>query len=589
MGGVRPAEFWTPYYVNTQMLDLVKRKLKNEPTIFEVAEPFIQKIKQGTLLVIEFVAPLSRFCKAIVDWYDESQLLELTRDQVRAVYRVIRAIKNTLEEFKSTIISRNVKIENPLEWFNFYMDDINDSHSRFKILVEALLRQAEQATIELDNNDDTGQSSRARTIDESFPSKIDVADRKGSPPRRFLDSESESDESDDDAHPFRSGQKRPARNRDREDKPDIKQSTISGAPDLAATGLESSPAIEDEEKKQPGSFARKSRRSTSKIPKSEFETDTPKLWKDESESEEVQQEAASRAIEESKANLMSTYELGADVLGDLWITHELIKSSIHFVVTDKIKEQNFKLPKIDHLTHPRSQLQGLLSAPPTTDEGDEMKALPMELLIVIEIQIENNHILDDPQDYFKLTINRNALLVHKTHLEGSTLRMIIPVNPDFLKLGNNTIKAKLPRATSQRTPKTLKGRITIGIVTMLSEKQIFAESIGAPCSNRRTTMLANRSGVTGGVAQTDPIEGGIIRCPVRGTGCGHVQCFELFGYIQRNKCKSDWICPVPNCSKSCRPFFELEFDNWVFGNNRTTIDNLALQGGGDPSHQAGSS
>ncbi|KNF06178.1 hypothetical protein PSTG_00687 [Puccinia striiformis f. sp. tritici PST-78] len=464
MGGVRPAEFWTPYYVNTQMLDLVKRKLKNEPTIFEVAEPFIQKIKQGTLLVIEFVAPLSRFCKAIVDWYDESQLLELTRDQVRAVYRVIRAIENTLEEFKSTIISRNVKIENPLEWFNFYMDDINDSHSRFKILVEALLRQAEQATIELDNNDDTGQSSRARTIDESFPSKIDVADRKGSPPRRFLDSESESDESDDDAHPFRSGQKRPARNRDREDKPDIKQFTISGAPDLAATGLESSPAIEDEEKKQPGSFARKSRRSTSKIPKSEFETDTPKLWKDE-----------------------------------------------------------------------------------------------------------------------------NALLVHKTHLEGSTLRMIIPVNPDFLKLGNNTIKAKLPRATSQRTPKTLKGRITIGIVTMLSEKQIFAESIGAACSNRRTTMLANRSGVTDGVAQTDPIEGGIIRCPVRGTGCRHVQCFELFGYIQRNKCKSDWICPVPNCHKSCRPFFELEFDNWVFGNNRTTIDNLALQGGGDPSHQAGSS
>ncbi|POW14588.1 hypothetical protein PSTT_02748 [Puccinia striiformis] len=563
MGGVRPAEFWTPYYVNTQMLDLVKRKLKNEPTIFEVAEPFIQKIKQGTLLVIEFVAPLSRFCKAIVDWYDESQLLELTRDQVRAVYRVIRAIKNTLEEFKSTIISRNVKIENPLEWFNFYMDDINDSHSRFKILVEALLRQAEQATIELDNNDDTGQSSRARTIDESFPSKIDVADRKGSPPRRFLDSESESDESDDDAHPFRSGQKRPARNRDREDKPDIKQSTISGAPDLAATGLESSPAIEDEEKKQPGSFARKSRRSTSKIPKSEFETDTPKLWKDESESEEVQQEAASRAIEESKANLMSTYELGADVLGDLWITHELIKSSIHFVVTDKIKEQNFKLPKIDHLTHPRSQLQGLLSAPPTTDEGDEMKALPMELLIVIEIQIENNHILDDPQDYFKLTINRNALLVHKTHLEGSTLRMIIPTTQS--------------RRNYRERLRNEHRRPDICGIDWSALFESTNDDVSQPIRS------------DGGVAQTDPIEGGIIRCPVRGTGCGHVQCFELFGYIQRNKCKSDWICPVPNCSKSCRPFFELEFDNWVFGNNRTTIDNLALQGGGDPSHQAGSS
>ncbi|KAI9626367.1 hypothetical protein KEM48_010426 [Puccinia striiformis f. sp. tritici PST-130] len=442
----------------------VKRKLKNEPTIFEVAEPFIQKIKQGTLLVIEFVAPLSRFCKAIVDWYDESQLLELTGT---------KAIKNTLEEFKSTIISRNVKIENPLEWFNFYMDDINDSHSRFKILVEALLRQAEQATIELDNNDDTGQSSRARTIDESFPSKIDVADRKGSPPRRFLDSESESDESDDDAHPFRSGQKRPARN-------------------------QSSPAIEDEEKKQPGSFARKSRRSTSKIPKSEFETDTPKLWKDESESEEVQQEAASRAIEESKANLMSTYELGADVLGDLWITHELIKSSIHFVVTDKIKEQNFKLPKIDHLTHPRSHLTN-------------------ELSIVIEIQIENNQILDDPQDYFKLTINRNALLVHKTHLEGSTLRMIIPVNPDFLKLGSEITESDFATNTED-----VERKDNDWIVTML--QPIRSDRWSRP----------NR-----------PDRRGIIRCPVRGTGCGHVQCFELFGYIQRNKCKSDWICPVP--------------------------------------------
>ncbi|POV96596.1 hypothetical protein PSTT_15544 [Puccinia striiformis] len=516
--GVRPPEFWQPYYHNTQMLDLVRQKLQNEPTIFEVSEPFIQKIKEGTLQVLEFVAPLSS--SAIVDWYDASKLLELSRDQVRAVYRVIRAIKNTLEGFKSTILSRNVKIPNPLVWFDFYLKDINDHHSSLKSRVEAQLRQ-------------TGQSTTIEVADtnESFLSTVDVADRKVSPPGRlsFLDAESDSDGSDDDAHPFRSGQKRPARHRHGEDKPDIEQLTMCSAPDLVA--IDQNPA----------------RRLRMKR-------------------EQQQQEAADRAIEDGRKDLVNAYELRAEVLGDLWITHQLIKSSIHFNVTEKVKEQNFKLPKIDHLTYPRSQLQGSLSTPPTTsDGGDEMKALPMELLIIIEIPIENNQILDDPQGYFKLTLNGNSLLVDKTHLDGATLRMIIPVHPAFLKLVNNTIKAKLPQGTLQQKPKTIKGKITIGVVTMVSEKEIFERSITAPCPNKRTAILANRSGVTDGAAQIDPIEGGIIRCPVRGTACAHVQCFELYKFIQLNKFKSDWICPVENCDKTCKPFFELEFDNWVFG------------------------
>ncbi|POV94789.1 hypothetical protein PSTT_16643 [Puccinia striiformis] len=554
--GVRPPEFWQPYYHNTQMLDLVRQKLQNEPTIFEVSEPFIQKIKEGTLQVLEFVAPLSRFCKAIVDWYDASKLLELSRDQVRAVYRVIRAIKNTLEGFKSTILSRNVKIPNPLVWFDFYLKDINDHHSSLKSRVEAQLRQ-------------TGQSTTIEVADtnESFLSTVDVADRKVSPPGRlsFLDAESDSDGSDDDAHPFRSGQKRPARHRHGEDKPDIEQLTMCSAPDLVAIGPKSSSETEDEEKVPAGSSAINSGQSTSKIAKSESDTDTPRLKVEpEIESEQQQQEAADRAIEDGRKDLVNAYELRAEVLGDLWITHQLIKSSIHFNVTEKVKEQNFKLPKIDHLTYPRSQLQGSLSTPPTTsDGGDEMKALPMELLIIIEIPIENNQILDDPQGYFKLTLNGNSLLVDKTHLDGATANDHSSASSFFEAY--NTIKAKLPQGTLQQKPKTIKGKITIGVVTMVSEKEIFERSITAPCPNKRTAILANRSGVTDGAAQIDPIEGGIIRCPVRGTACAHVQCFELYKFIQLNKFKSDWICPVENCDKTCKPFFELEFDNWVFG------------------------
>ncbi|KAI7934042.1 hypothetical protein MJO29_016613 [Puccinia striiformis f. sp. tritici] len=78
--------------------------------------------------------------------------------------------------------------------------------------------------------------------------------------------------------------------------------------------------------------------------------------------------------------------------------------------------------------------------------------------------------LDDPQGYLKQpTVNRNSLLIQKTHPEGSTLRMI---NPD------NTIKAKLPKGTPQQKLKMCKGKITIGIAMMPLEKQISEELIG---------------------------------------------------------------------------------------------------------------
>ncbi|KAA1069912.1 hypothetical protein PGT21_000183 [Puccinia graminis f. sp. tritici] len=60
----RSKEFWQKFDRNILMLDLLKRKLQNDATIIEVAQPFSRKMRDGELLAIEFISHLAGFCQA---------------------------------------------------------------------------------------------------------------------------------------------------------------------------------------------------------------------------------------------------------------------------------------------------------------------------------------------------------------------------------------------------------------------------------------------------------------------------------------------------------------------------------------------
>ncbi|KAI9620030.1 hypothetical protein H4Q26_014012 [Puccinia striiformis f. sp. tritici PST-130] len=150
-------------------------------------------------------------------------------------------------------------------------------------------------------------------------------------------------------------------------------------------------------------------------------------------------------------------------------------------------------------------------------EGDVKKALPTELLIIIDIPINN------PRNTPKVTLNNTPLLVYGKHFRFGTLRMRISVNPDYLKPKYKTITVKLPEDISQRKPEGIQVEVMIGLVTSLSEDEVFEKSVLSTCSDERAVILAEQSGVTEGEVQVDQIDGEIIGFPVRGKECQHLQ------------------------------------------------------------------
>ncbi|KAA1134399.1 hypothetical protein PGTUg99_036366 [Puccinia graminis f. sp. tritici] len=59
----RSKDFWQKFDRNILMLDLLKRKLQNDATIIEVAQPFSRTMQDGELLAIEFISHLAGFCQ----------------------------------------------------------------------------------------------------------------------------------------------------------------------------------------------------------------------------------------------------------------------------------------------------------------------------------------------------------------------------------------------------------------------------------------------------------------------------------------------------------------------------------------------
>ncbi|PLW11184.1 hypothetical protein PCANC_18777, partial [Puccinia coronata f. sp. avenae] len=268
---------------------------------------------------------------------------------------------------------------------------------------------------------------------------------------------------------------------------------------------------------------------------------------------------SSDTLAEVQKSLLEAHQLEPSVLGDLWITHRVVKSC---KITNRSKELSFQLAQVDHLTYPRFP-----PSLPATEDEDEQKLLPKELVMMVEYQLNGDSPAPgNPREDLKFTLNHHELLVH-THslLEPSLVKLIIPVHPQYLKVRGNMIRIRRKNETGT-TRWTLNGRLSIEVMTMLSEREIFEKAIRFTCANHRIHQIHASSTILRSLdtLRIDPITSpNLIQCPVRGSQCQHIQCFDLKNFIDRNRFKSDWTCPLDSCETKCKPV-DLEFDYWLF-------------------------
>ncbi|KAA1099908.1 hypothetical protein PGT21_024536 [Puccinia graminis f. sp. tritici] len=527
----RSKDFWQKFDRNILMLDLLKRKLQNDATIIEVAQPFSRTMRDGELLAIEFISHLAGFCQELVDWYDEPRLCRLDRKQLQALFRVIKSVKTAVEDYKDDIICQTTLGQDPVAYYEFYRSDIDGYFSRFREKIQGELQRRAPTTSREDAPDDIVQGSSTRPTSTSEP-----VDRKPSP-RIFSDSDSDTSESDDSDHPFRKVPKKPViiQHDNKEEKPQIVSSKET-SPEALIDAQSELP--DDDDNRTPA----ETRPLSSPPIKPESEPET---------------EPTTISIEQKKVKLINTHELNENVLGDLWISHQVLKSN-QFTFTGRMIEYTFRLTDTQKFSYPR--FDSLPSSLPSTMDEDERKALPVELVIIVEIELLSTQTTENPFQFLNFTFNSQDVSVLKSHQDGSKLKMILPVHPEHLKVGVNKIKMK--QSKEMRPQKTTKGRLSVEVITMVSEKEVFEQSIRGNCSNSRTTSLYESSSLK---SLLDPISGQMVRCPVRSGQCQHWECFDLKNIIQQSRFKSSWTCPFETCKMIFKPI-ELEFDPFVLEN-----------------------
>jgi len=554
------------------MLDLVRRKLTTENHVLEASKAFIEATKNGELLVMEFMPHLAGFCEKIVDWYDEPRLSALDRGHLRALFKVIKSIKKTTEAGKSAIIRQSVQVPNPSEFYQHAYDNIVEDYTKFEENIRKELRRRVHSNVQpagVRTREAVG--GRGQEKAERSSSDVEIKVTPSEP-----ESESESTESDDTPGPFgRTVQRKPPAQQT-EDKPKIPDIALHGT----VLGSSNHPIEIDDipilrsDKKEPSHSSDSEDFTRSSTPEANEQAPRVKTADDKSRHEiktrsspsvksEEEQEEPSANPAEIKKGLIEDHQLNSNVLGDLWITHKVLKSC---KITDKTKEFPLRLSESDQFSYPRFDLhQPSLTR---TEDGDEIKVLPFEMVMFIDLQLDsNNRPSDNPGEDLKFTINSQELRVHASHIDRSSVKLVIPVHPRNLKLEKkNTIRIRESNRSSSRL--LMNGRLSVQVVTMMSEEEIFDRAIQLNCSHRRRKNLIDSctSPLALDSLIVDPLAAPrLIRCPVRGGQCQHLQCFDLKGFIERNRFKDDWTCPVNGCNAPC-PLFELEFDEWLYAN-----------------------
>ncbi|KNZ63867.1 hypothetical protein VP01_108g4 [Puccinia sorghi] len=568
---MRSEEFWETFDANILMLDLVRRKLTTENLLLEASNAFIEATKNGELLVMEFMPHLAGFCEKIVDWYDEPRLSTLDRGHLRALFKVIKSIKKTTEAGKSAIISHSVQVSNPSELYQHAYNNIVEDYTKFEEIIRKELRRrvhpnAQPAGVR------TREAVGGRGQKEAERSSLDVEIKVTS-----SESESDSTESDDSPGPFgRAIRRKPPAQRT-EDKPKIPGISLHGT----LLGSSNHPIEIDEkptlcsDKKEPSPSSDSEDFTRSSTPEENEQAPRIKTSNDKSRHEikgraspsvksEEEHEEPSANSAEIKKGLTEDHQLNSNVLGDLWITHKVLKSC---KITDKTKEFPLRLSESVQFSYPRFALhQSSLTRP---EDGDEIKALPFEMVIFVDLKLgSNKRPSDNPAEDLKFTINSQELRVHTSHIDGSSVKLVIPVHPQYLKSTKEKNTMRITESNRSSSRLLMNGRMSVHVVTMMSEEEIFKRAMQLNCSDRRRKELidACTSPLALDSLLVDPLAPPrLIRCPVRGGQCQHLQCFDLKAFIERNRFKDGWTCPVNGCNAPCSPF-ELEFDEWLYAN-----------------------
>ncbi|KAH9822277.1 hypothetical protein DFH28DRAFT_448449 [Melampsora americana] len=200
---------------------------------------------------------------------------------------------------------------------------------------------------------------------------------------------------------------------------------------------------------------------------------------------------------------------------------------------------------------------------PKVDEEDETKQISAELVLFIKIIVDPLNMDNLGFQLWITDVDCDPPEILSQNDDQSLYWIILP--RASLKPGVNSLECGIKFNSSAQNPLT---EMSLNSVMMCSIEQITEAVLKKKCSPVRTQGLINiflknnQKFLTG----LHPSSQKLIKVPVRGDGCPHLECFDLNTFLKHNQGASGkWDCPVVGCVETCRPG-SLELDLWVAEN-----------------------
>ncbi|EGG00192.1 uncharacterized protein MELLADRAFT_112073 [Melampsora larici-populina 98AG31] len=197
------------------------------------------------------------------------------------------------------------------------------------------------------------------------------------------------------------------------------------------------------------------------------------------------------------------------------------------------------------------------------DEEDEAKQISVELVLFIKIVADALYISDLGFQLWITDVDCDPPELFSQDTNQSLYWIILP--RASIKPGRNSLECTIKFNSSTHDPHT---EMSLDRVVMCSIKQMTEIVLKNKCSPVSTHGLIDNFQQKGQEVLTllDPISQKLIKVPVRGNGCDHLECFDLNTFLKDNQgARGRWKCPVLGCIETCKPG-SLWVDEWVANN-----------------------
>ncbi|MBW0499827.1 hypothetical protein O181_039542 [Austropuccinia psidii MF-1] len=589
---------------NVKILSQVEGQLKKHDDFINLSKSFIDAMRNDSLIVIEFLPPLAKFSRHLVDWLDDQKTLENSLSRIQSIIDVLVSIKKSVQRYKSIIQRSTILCTSFLDH-----EDCLLTYQKYATLIEKCCNEARfKAELFVQN-----QVKKSKTLNNTIPSINKHLKRKS--PQDYPSNKSVKLES----HPSTTIQNldhsniqfqsvnssssdlKPQINLNltSDDEPYLQanvetnqnkqfHSSTSGIRPLFHESSDCENESEEIDELSETSDDEQMRRSDSlsdeelirnilissapQIP-NQNQTDprsseqtTLQDIKPDVLTEAHHPESSTNDIPLNLINPENLQGLSFDILDDLWLTHQVIKPPKRFELSQRLHKFDFSLSRLDHLTYRQIiDLTGSI-------EPDDQKRFQIELAIIIQFSVSNYQLMQSmSHNSLRVRVNKQSINILNTLNYNQSSKLVIRIDPSFLLVGENNLSIK--QYNHDEFDATDFGQLSIELVTMLSQGDIIKNALSSPCQDQRRISLYenDQDSVSGRINILDPVTSELMEFPVRGINCQHVQCFDLRTFVQFNQnnefnnASNNWICPIQTCQKVCKPL-DLEIDEWILRN-----------------------